>query len=120
MEGNSAAERSRNALQNQFAEDPRLEPLEKQTALHLEGDGSHFEISSSRKVVFAKLIQQPHFEAKWFNVVDDDNNRQTIADRDKVAADPSLTIIGVTGKLPVGAVTVGTPRQNNSHANIVK
>lgn len=120
MKQQNNAEQLRNELPNQFAEDPRLEPLEKQTALHLEGDSTHFEISSSRKVVFAKLFQRPHFEAKWFNVVDDDNNRQTIVDRDKVAADPSLTIVGITGKLPVGAVTVGTPRQNNSQANIVK
>jgi hypothetical protein len=114
------ADTTRTDLRNQYAEDPRLNPLEKQTALHLEGDSTHFEITSFRKVVFAKLLKRPTFQIKWYNVLDEDGNRKTIERRDKVASEPSLTITGVTGKVPVGAVTVGTPREKNSHAEIVK
>ena len=120
MQSQTCDDTTRTDLSNQCAEDPRLSSLEKQTSLHVEGDGTHFEITSFRKVVFAKLLKRPAFEVKWYNVLDDDGSRKTLESRDKVAADPSLTIIGVTGNLPVGAVTIGTPRRNNSHAEIVK
>lgn len=111
---------ARTVLQNQCAEDPRLEPFEKQTAFHLEGDADRIEISSSRKCVFAKLLQRPAFDVKWLNTIDKSGNKHCNMEREKVAADPSLTIIEVVGEYPVGGLSLGSIRKSNSHAEIVK
>jgi hypothetical protein len=29
-------------------------------------------------------------------------------------------VIGITGRIPVGAISIGTPRNSNSHADHVK
>lgn len=102
----------------QFAEDPRREAHEKETTLTLDGDGSHFSVTSFKKVVFAKLLQRPAFDVTRLHVVRANGQEHTVDCRDKVAA--SATVIGVTGRLPVGAVNIGTPRNSNSHTAIVK
>jgi len=107
------------SLRGQFSEDPHREPHEKETALHVEGDGSHFSITSFKKVVFVKLLQHSEFRVKHLHILDDDWRERTVESLDKAAAE-SLTIIGVTGQLPVGALNIGTPRNNNSHADVVK
>jgi hypothetical protein len=68
--------------------------------------------------VFAKLHQRPEFEVKRVNILDDDGRRHNVESLDDV--DSSTTIIGLNGLLPVGAITVGMPRNTNSHAQIVK
>ena len=104
---------------NQCEEDPAREPHEKETAFHLEGDGIYFSVTSFKKVVYAKLLHRPEFSVTRIHVLDDGQER-TVDSLDEVAADPSLTIIGVIGRLPVGAMNIGTPRNSNSHASIVK
>lgn len=113
------ADATRTVLRNQCAEDPRLAPFEKQTALHLDGDSTHIEVTSFRKVVFAKLLQRPAFEVKRLSVLDENGKEHTVESLDKVASEPSLTVIRVTGLVPVGALSIGTPRNSNSHADIV-
>lgn len=105
-------------LRAQCSEDPRREPHEKETALHVEGDGTHFSVTSFKKVVYAKLLRRPEFSVTRLHVLDDDGREQTVDCLDK-AAKRSLTIIGVTGRVPVGAVNIGTPRNSNSHAELV-
>jgi hypothetical protein len=59
--------------------------------------------------------------AKTHGVNPTRNGRErSVASLDEVAADPSLTVIGVMGQLPVGAMSIGVPRKSNSHAEIVK
>lgn len=106
-------------VREQFAEDPRREPHEKETSLHLEGDGTHLSVISFKKVVYTKLVQRPEFSVKHLHVLDDNGREHTVDSLDE-AAERSLTIIGVTGRLPVGAVNIGIPRNSNSHADIVK
>lgn len=119
MERQICADNTRIELENQCKEDPRRSPIEKETAFHLVGDGEHFEVTSFRKVVFTKLLQRPAFEIRSLDVMDSDQNRKTVESLNKVASDPSLKIIGVVGRLPVGAITVGNPRTTNSHADVV-
>lgn len=118
MQTQTDADNARTALSNQFAEDPRRAPLEKETALHLDGDATHVEVTSFRKGVYAKLLARPAFEVKWLHVLDDNRREQAIGSVDEVA-DSSVTVIGVTGRFPVGGFTLGTPRNSNSHADIV-
>ncbi|GAA0219953.1 hypothetical protein [Halobaculum roseum] len=106
-------------LRTQLSEDPRREPHEKETALHLEGDGSQFSVTSFKRVVYAKLLQRDEFSVKRLHVIDDDGQDHAVNSLDE-AAERSLTIIGVTGQLPVGAVNIGTSRNSNSHADLVK
>lgn len=107
-------------LRSQFSEDPRREPYEKETALHIEGDGSHFSVTSFKKVVYAKLLRRPEFSVKRLHVISADGRETSVDSIGEAAADPSLTIIGVVGRLPVGAVNIGTPRNTSSHADLVK
>ena len=108
------------SLRRQFAEDPHREPQEKETAFHLEGDGTHFSVTSFKKVVYAKLLRRPEYSVKRLNVLDADGRERTVLSLDEVAADPSLTVIGAELRVPVGAVSIGVPRNSNSHADLVK
>ena len=113
---------SRNAIESlrpQFSEDPNRKPDEKETGLHVEGNSDHFSITSFKKVIYTKLLRQPEFSVKRLHVIEDGRER-TVDTLGEAAADPTLIIIGVTGQLPVGAVNIGTPRNSNSHADIVK
>lgn len=107
-------------LRAQCSEDPRREPHEKETGLHLDGDGTHFSVHSFKRVVYEKLLQHPEFSVTHLHVLDDDGQKYTVDSLDEVAVDPSLAFTGVVGQLPVGAVTIGTPRNSNSHADLVK
>jgi len=107
------------SLRGQFSEDPGREPHEKETGLHVEGDGTHFSVTSFKKVIYAKLLRHPEFSVKRLHALDDDGREHTV-DTFQEASEQSLTIIGVTGRLPVGAVNIGTPRNSNSHADLVK
>ena len=113
---------SRNAIESlrpQFSEDPNRKPDEKETGLHVEGNSDHFSITSFKKVIYTKLLRQPEFSVKRLHVIEG-GREHTVDTLDEAAADPTLIIIGVTGQLPVGAVNIGTPRNSNSHADIVK
>lgn len=107
-------------LISQTGEDPRREPHEKETALHLEGDATYFSVTSYKRTVFSKLLQRPSFEVDWFRVRDDDGHEKTLESPETVANSSSLTIIGVEGRLPVGAVSIGTPREDDSHRDLVR
>lgn len=111
---------SSNTSQLNFAEDPRREPHEKETALHLEGDGTHFTVRSFKKVFFAKVLQRPEFSVTRIYVLTHDGQDGTVDSLDNVAAESGVTITGVEGRLPVGAMNIGKPRNSNSHADIVK
>ncbi|MDS0221408.1 hypothetical protein NDI54_08610 [Haloarcula sp. S1AR25-5A] len=107
------------SISTQFSEDPQREPHEKETGFHVEGDGAYFSVTSFKKVVYSKLLQRPEFSVKCLHVLDGDGRQGTV-DCLSEAAEENLTIIGVTGQLPVGALNIGTPRNSNSHADLVK
>jgi hypothetical protein len=102
-----------------FAEDPTREPHEKETALHLEGDASHLSITSFKRVVYEKLFQRPEFQPRRIHVANDEGH-WTVDSIRSIAHDKDSKIIGVTGRVPVGSLSVGVPRDSNSHARIVK
>lgn len=108
------------SLRPQFSEDPHREPHEKESAFHLEGDGTYFSVTSFKKVIFAKLLQRPEFEVTHLTVLDEEGREHTVDSLDEVAVDSTQTIIGVVGRFPVGAMNIGTPRNSNSQADIVK
>jgi len=103
----------------QFTEDPRREPHEKETAVTLDGDRNQAKVRSFKRSVFEKLLQRSEFELESLHVIDDDNQEHVVDTIDE-ALNQSLPIIGVVGKIPVGSINIGTPRNSNSHADIVK
>lgn len=103
-----------------MTEDPNREPHEKETSIHTEGTSDRVTITSFKKTFFSKLVQHPEFELKWFNVLDPDSQEQTIESYSDLWENPGLTIIGVTGTLPIGAISIGVPRNSDSHAQVVK
>lgn len=108
------------SLREQSTEDPCREPHEKETAFHVGGDEEHFSVTSFKKVVYVKLLQRPEFNVQLLHVLTTDGQYGTVPSIEEAAADPSLSIIGVVGKLPVGAMNIGTPRNDNTHASLVK
>ena len=107
-------------VREQFSEDPAREPYEKETAIHLEGDASRATVTSFKQVVYAKLLQHPEFEATRLNVRDEDGRERTVQSLDEVRENPALMVIGASGTLPVGCLSIGTVRNSDSHAEIVK
>ena len=107
-------------IRNQLAEDPFRQPHEKESVFALAGDDTHFEITSFKKVVYGKLIQRPEFDLKWLNVRDVDGRETAVNSYNEVIEQPDLQVIGAVGRVPVGAFTVGSPRNSNSHAKVVK
>lgn len=102
-----------------LSEDPHREPHEKETAIHIEGDSDHLTITSFKKVVFKKLLTHPDFRVRTLTVLKIGGKERT-ASLSEFLENPALTIIGVTGELPVGCLSIGVGRQSNSHAGIVK
>lgn len=119
MNTDTTTTESRIAIRTLCTEDPAREPHEKETAIHTDGDGDYADVTSFKKVVFQKLLQRPEFDVERLHVLNDDGRENTVDSLDE-AAERSLTIIGVTGRIPVGAVTIGAPRNSNSHADLVK
>ena len=108
------------SLRGQFSEDPAREPHEKETALHLEGDATRATVTSFKQVVYVKWLQHPQFELERLNVRDEEGRERTVQSLDEVRENPALTVIGASGTFPVGCLSIGTARNSDSHAEIVK
>ena len=108
------------SLRGQFSEDPRREPHEKETAIHLEGDATCATVTSFKQVVYAKWLQHPEFKVKRLNVHDEEGRERTVQSLNEVRENPALTVIGASGTLPVGCLSIGVARNSDSHAEIVK
>lgn len=106
-------------LLSRLQEDPNREPHEKETVIHLQGDGEHLTITSFKRVVYEKLLRRPEFEVTALHVLAEGRER-AVPSVEEVAADPSMIVIGVSGRLPVGCFSLGSGRKSNSHAQIVK
>ncbi|MFP9062603.1 hypothetical protein ACLI4R_19090 [Natrialbaceae archaeon A-chndr2] len=106
-------------IHDRCSEDPYRLPHEKETGFHLEGDADYVSVSSYKKVVYSKLLQRPDFDVTQLIIQDVDGREYTVESLEEVLADPTLKIHGVSGKLPVGALSVRKPRNSNSHARIV-
>ena len=107
-------------IQNQLAEDPYREPHEKESVFSLSGDGTHLEVTSFKKVIYGKIIKRPEFEPTWFNAIDSTDRETTVDSYEEVLERPDLRVIGVVGRIPVGAFSIGVPRNSNSQAKVVK
>jgi hypothetical protein len=117
---NTESRNSVESLRGQFSEDPRREPHEKETAIHLEGDATRASVTSFKQVVYAKWLQHPEFEVKRLNVRDEEGRERTVQSLEEVRENPALTVIGASGTLPVGCLSIGAARNSDSHAEIVK
>ncbi len=101
-------------------EDPYRLPHEKETAIHLPGDCDYISVTSFKKVVFTKLLERDDFEVSLVTIRDADGRESTVNSLEEALSDPLDQIIGISGKLPVGALKIGAARQSNSHSRIVK
>ena len=123
MTDNSETAESSNAVEisrSRLAEDPNRQPHEKETAFHVKGDGSRFSVTSFKKVFYGKLLRRPEFDVNVIHLLDREGHEHTAKSRQEVVEKPGMTVIGVYGSIPVGAVNIGTPRNSNSHADLVK
>jgi hypothetical protein len=101
-------------------EDPRRLPHEKETGWHVAGGDTHFTMTSFNRPVFSKLLGRPEFVIERLTVIDVTGQELTFDNPIDVARDSNLSVIGVVGQYPVGGVSIGVPRNSNSHADIVK
>jgi hypothetical protein len=102
-----------------YAEDPRREPHEKETSLNVTGEGARFVITSFKRVVYEKLVQHPEFALEHVHVRGTDGQEKRLESLSK-AIEQQLKIIGVDGEIPVGAISIGSCRNDNTHSDIVK
>lgn len=97
-------------------EDPRLEPLEKETTFRFARDESVVTFFTAESGVGRRLIVHP--EVVLEAVVLMDENRRPTVDPAEVTADED--VVGVRGRFPVGALSIkASPRKNDQHAQIV-
>lgn len=120
MEQETQSVLMKSALQNQCEEDPRRSSVEKETGLLAAGDEDHFIVDSFKKVVFSKLIGHEDFDISYLYVSDSNSNVKQMQPTEEIIDNSSLSIVGIKGMLPVGAVSIGTPRKSDSHAELVK
>lgn len=106
-------------ITSRCTEDPYRLPHEKETAIHLPGDCDHLSITSFKKVVFVKLLKREDFNLSHVSIRDPDGHESTVDSLEEALADPLKQIIGISGNLPVGALSMRKPRKSNSHARIV-
>lgn len=84
--------------------DPTVDPKENETALHFAAGDRRFWISSYEPAVISGLLAHPDFQIEhviWMRA----HGRECV--------------VGVVGKLPVGALSLGRARKSNSHELIV-
>lgn len=84
--------------------DPTADPRENETALHFTAGDRRFWVSSYEPTVVAGLLAHPDFQIGHLVVME---------------ADGRECVVGVVGKLPVGALSLGQARQSDSHELIV-
>lgn len=97
-------------------EDPRLEPLEKETTFRFARDESVVTFFTAESGVGRRLIAHPEVVLDAVVLMDED--RRPSVDPAEVTADED--IVGVRGTLPVGALSIkASARKSDQHAQIV-
>jgi hypothetical protein len=84
--------------------DPTADPKENETALHFSAGDRYLWISSYEPVIVSKLLGHPDFRIGHL-VLMNTNGRECV--------------VGVVGKLPIGALSIGQRRASDSHEFIV-
>lgn len=98
--------------------DPALGGDEKETTLTMYGQDKKFTIHSSKPTVIKSLLDHNHFELEWARVITDNGSTRIRTLED--LAESEGKIVGVTGEMPVGVLTVKSkPRANNHQSSIV-
>lgn len=85
--------------------DPTADPRENETALHFTAGDRRLWISSYEPVIVAGLLARPDFQVGHL-VFMKANGRECV--------------VGVVGKLPVGALSLGRARKSDSHELVVQ
>lgn len=85
--------------------DPTADPRENETALHFTAGDRRLWISSYEPAVVSGLLAHPDFQVGHLVVME---------------ADGRECVVGVVGKLPIGALSLGRARQSDSHELIVQ
>lgn len=98
--------------------DPKLGGNEKETTITMYGQDKRFDIFTAKPTVVKSLLQHDHFELDWARVLEGDNGQRV--NSQAALADADGDIVAVSGKMPVGALTVKSkPRSNNHQSSIV-
>lgn len=84
--------------------DPTVDPRENETALHFTAGDRRLWISSYEPTVVSGLLAHPDFQVEHV-IFMQANGRECV--------------VGVVGKLPVGALSIGRARKSDSHELIV-
>ncbi len=84
--------------------DPTTHPKENETGIHFTGGDRHAWVSSYEPAVVEGLLQHRHFRVE-----------QLIT----MQIDGSECVVGVVGRVPIGALRIGQPRDTDRHEFIV-
>ncbi|QIO21397.1 hypothetical protein [Haloarcula sp. JP-L23] len=107
----------RELLVERVAEDPELQPGEKETTFHFTKPDDRIRVYSEEAGITRRLLQHPEFEIKQLRVTTEDG---TWGKRVKPHRFDDDTITGVEGCIPIGALKVRAgSRSNSGHASVV-
>lgn len=98
--------------------DPELSGSEKETTITMLGDEKQFTIFSAKPTIVKSLLEHNHFELEWARVLTS-NGQKRITDREGLY-EVNGDIVAVSGKMPIGTLTVKyKPRANNHQSSII-
>lgn len=105
-------------LPDRVESDPMLNGHEKETTITMCGMDKEFCIFSAKATVVKSLLDHDYFSLEWAEVIEG-STRYYVETRSELESSNG-SIVGVEGKMPVGALTVKSkPRTNNHQSSIV-
>ncbi|OGF52869.1 MAG: hypothetical protein A2Z21_04210 [Candidatus Fraserbacteria bacterium RBG_16_55_9] len=84
--------------------DPTIPPKENETGIHFMGRDRHAWISSYEPAIVANLLQHKHFKVEQLVTM---------------VVNGCECVVGVVGRVPIGALRIGQPRDSDRHELIV-
>jgi len=97
--------------------DPDRSSMEKESAFTMLGNEKQLTAMSAKRTIVASLLEHNEFEPDWF-IVESDGETKRVESVE--AASKSDAIYAVSGKMPVGCLTVKSkPRSKNHQSSIV-
>ncbi len=80
--------------------DPTIHPKENETGIHFTGGDRHAWISSYEPAIVSGLLQHKRFKLEHLVTLEIDGRE---------------CVVGVVGRIPIGALRIGRPRDSDRH-----
>jgi hypothetical protein len=108
------------ALHELVTSDPHRNAMEKETSIVFEGDVSEATITSAKPTIVRSLLQHDEFELDAAEAPKDTDGHGTFRSTEPHRLREAGDIYAVTGRIPIGCLTVkSVPRSNDHQSKVV-